>query len=78
MRGFFLLAAAPAVEWKVVELDACATDLMTAAADSLTWLVSHGLAGESGPAATVPGGHRAATMCAAARCRGPTTVRAGH
>ncbi len=47
-----ILAAAPAVEWKVVELDACATDLMTAAADSLTWLVSRGLAVT---AATIPG-----------------------
>jgi len=39
-----ILAAAPAVEWKVVELDACATDMMTAVGDSITWLVNHGLA----------------------------------
>jgi sugar phosphate isomerase/epimerase len=39
-----ILAASPSVEWHVVELDACATDMMTAVADSLTWLVNHGLA----------------------------------
>ena len=49
-----ILAAAPALEWRVVELDACATDMMTAVGDSITWLVNHGLAGVSGPAATVP------------------------
>jgi hypothetical protein len=45
-----ILAASPSVEWNVVELDDCATDMMTAVADSLTWLVNHGLAGEPGPA----------------------------
>lgn len=45
-----ILAASPSVEWNVVELDACATDMMAAVADSLTWLVSHGLAGPAGPA----------------------------
>jgi sugar phosphate isomerase/epimerase len=39
-----ILAANPAVEWHVVEFDACATDMMEAVAASLTWLVSHGLA----------------------------------
>jgi sugar phosphate isomerase/epimerase len=39
-----ILAANPAVEWHVVEFDACATDMMDAVADSLTWLVSQGLA----------------------------------
>ena len=39
-----ILAAAPAAEWKVVELDACATDMMTAVGESIAWLVSHGLA----------------------------------
>ena len=39
-----ILAASPSVEWNVVELDACATDMMAAVADSLTWLVNHGLA----------------------------------
>jgi sugar phosphate isomerase/epimerase len=49
-----VLAASPSVEWHVVELDACATDMMDAVADSLTWLVSHGLAdapGAAGPLA---------------------------
>jgi sugar phosphate isomerase/epimerase len=39
-----ILAASPSVEWNVVELDACATDIMEAVADSLAWLVNHGLA----------------------------------
>ena len=39
-----ILAASPSVEWHVVELDTCATDMMEAVADSLTWLVNHGLA----------------------------------
>jgi sugar phosphate isomerase/epimerase len=38
-----ILAAAPAAAWRVVELDRCATDLMTAVADSLTWLADRGL-----------------------------------
>jgi sugar phosphate isomerase/epimerase len=37
-----ILAASPSVEWNVVELDACATDMMEALADSITWLTSHG------------------------------------
>ena len=44
-----ILAASPSVEWNVVELDACATDMMEAVADSLTWLVNHGLAGRHQP-----------------------------
>jgi sugar phosphate isomerase/epimerase len=43
-----ILAASDSVEWNVVELDACATDMMTAVADSLTWLVNHGLADAPG------------------------------
>jgi sugar phosphate isomerase/epimerase len=39
-----ILAASPSVEWNVVEFDACATDVLEAVGDSLTWLVSHGLA----------------------------------
>src|ERR1700761_8806950 len=39
-----ILAAQPSVEWNVVEFDACATDVMEAVADSLTWLVNQGLA----------------------------------
>jgi sugar phosphate isomerase/epimerase len=39
-----ILAACPAAEWHVVELDCCATDTLTAARDSLTWLVGRGLA----------------------------------
>jgi sugar phosphate isomerase/epimerase len=38
-----ILAAAPAA-WHVVELDRCATDMMTAVGDSLAWLASQGLA----------------------------------
>ena len=39
-----ILAASPSAEWKVVELDACATDMMEAVADSIAWLARHGLA----------------------------------
>jgi sugar phosphate isomerase/epimerase len=39
-----VLAACPSAEWHVVELDRCATDMLTAVRDSLTWLASHGLA----------------------------------
>jgi sugar phosphate isomerase/epimerase len=38
-----ILAAAPAA-WHVVELDRCATDMMTAVGDSLAWLAARGLA----------------------------------
>jgi sugar phosphate isomerase/epimerase len=38
-----ILAAAPSAEWHVVELDHCATDMLAAVADSLSWLASHGL-----------------------------------
>lgn len=39
-----ILAAASSAEWHVVELDQCATDMMTAVAESLAWLAAHGLA----------------------------------
>jgi sugar phosphate isomerase/epimerase len=39
-----VLAAAPADAWRVVELDRCATDMMTAVGDSLAWLAAQGLA----------------------------------
>jgi sugar phosphate isomerase/epimerase len=39
-----ILAACPSAEWHVVELDYCATDMLTAVGDSLTWLADHGLA----------------------------------
>lgn len=39
-----ILAAAPAAEWHVVELDRCGTDMMTAVAQSLAWLAGRGLA----------------------------------
>ncbi|HSZ42215.1 MAG TPA: sugar phosphate isomerase/epimerase [Trebonia sp.] len=39
-----ILAAAPAAEWHVVELDRCATDMTTAVRESLAWLVEQGLA----------------------------------
>ena len=39
-----ILAACPSAEWHVVELDRCATDVLTAVRDSLTWLTARGLA----------------------------------
>ncbi len=39
-----ILAANPSVQWHVVELDRCATDMMTAVRESLAWLVRQGLA----------------------------------
>jgi sugar phosphate isomerase/epimerase len=39
-----ILAAAPSAEWHVVELDRCATDMLTAVEQSLRWLAEHGLA----------------------------------
>jgi sugar phosphate isomerase/epimerase len=39
-----ILAACPSAEWHVVELDACATDMITAVGDSLAWLARNGLA----------------------------------
>ena len=39
-----ILAACPSAEWHVVELDRCATDMLTAVRDSLTWLAAHDLA----------------------------------
>jgi sugar phosphate isomerase/epimerase len=39
-----VLAACPSAEWHVVELDRCATDMLTAVGDSLAWLAAHGLA----------------------------------
>lgn len=38
-----IVAAAPAVEWNVVELDDCATDVLTAVRESAAWLHSHGV-----------------------------------
>ena len=43
-----ILAASGSVEWNVVEFDACATDVLEAIGDSLTWLVAHGLADADG------------------------------
>jgi sugar phosphate isomerase/epimerase len=39
-----ILAACPSAEWHVVELDHCATDVLTAVRDSLAWLAARGLA----------------------------------
>jgi sugar phosphate isomerase/epimerase len=39
-----ILAACPSAEWHVVELDRCATDMLTAVGDSLAWLAAHDLA----------------------------------
>jgi sugar phosphate isomerase/epimerase len=48
-----ILAACPSAEWHVVELDRCATDMLTAVGDSLAWLAEHDLAKpvHGGPAA---------------------------
>ena len=50
-----ILAAAPWAEWNIVELDYCATDMMEALGQSMTWLTDHGLAGQ---AVAQPGGGR--------------------
>ena len=39
-----ILAACPSAEWHVVELDRCATDMLTAVRESLEWLAGQGLA----------------------------------
>jgi sugar phosphate isomerase/epimerase len=39
-----ILAAAGSAEWHIVELDRCATDMLTAVGDSLAWLAAHDLA----------------------------------
>jgi sugar phosphate isomerase/epimerase len=39
-----ILAACPSAEWHVVELDRCATDMLTAVRDSIDWLTARGLA----------------------------------
>jgi sugar phosphate isomerase/epimerase len=39
-----ILAAGRSAEWQVIELDRCATDMMTAVGDSLAWLAAHDLA----------------------------------
>jgi sugar phosphate isomerase/epimerase len=41
-----ILAASPSATWHVVELDRCASDMMTAVGDSLAWLTAQGLAGK--------------------------------
>ena len=50
-----ILAAAPPAAWRVVELDRCATDMMTAVADSLAWLAAEA-PGPRGPAVSAPVG----------------------
>jgi sugar phosphate isomerase/epimerase len=42
-----ILRSCPSAEWHVVELDHCATDMLTAVGDSLAWLVEHDLAGSA-------------------------------
>ena len=44
-----ILAASPSARWHVVELDRCATDIMTAVGDSLAWLTGQGLAQPTQP-----------------------------
>jgi sugar phosphate isomerase/epimerase len=41
-----ILAASPSATWHVVELDRCASDMMTAVGDSLAWLTAQGLTGK--------------------------------
>ena len=38
-----ILSSAPTARWHIVELDRCATDMMTAVADSYRYLVDSGL-----------------------------------
>jgi sugar phosphate isomerase/epimerase len=45
-----ILHASESVEWNVVELDHCATDMLEAAGDSMAWLESRGLARRAGDA----------------------------
>jgi sugar phosphate isomerase/epimerase len=45
-----ILAASSSPQWHIVELDRCATDMMTAVGDSLKWLISQGLAEPAQPA----------------------------
>jgi len=45
-----ILAASPSARWHIVELDRCATDMLTAVGDSLAWLISQGLAEPAQPA----------------------------
>lgn len=45
-----ILAASPSAEWHIVELDYCATDMMTAVADSIDWLAGQGLGHKVDPA----------------------------
>lgn len=45
-----ILAAARSAEWHVVELDRCATDMLTAVRESLEWLAGRGLARKAGTA----------------------------
>jgi len=40
----FAAADADALQWAIVELDACDTDMVTAVADSFAYLVSNGFA----------------------------------
>jgi sugar phosphate isomerase/epimerase len=39
-----IIAACPSAEWHIVELDACATDVLSALVDSAQWLFDNGLA----------------------------------
>ncbi|RZU11380.1 sugar phosphate isomerase/epimerase [Kribbella rubisoli] len=39
-----IIAACPSAEWHIVELDACATDVLSALVDSADWLFDNGLA----------------------------------
>lgn len=39
-----ILRSCPSAQWHVVELDHCATDMLTAVGDSLAWLAEHDLA----------------------------------
>ena len=44
MYGVFLAAADESVEWLIVELDSCDTDMLQAVAESYRYLTTHGFA----------------------------------
>ncbi len=53
-----ILAASQSARWHVVELDRCATDMMTAVGASLAWLTGQGLAQPTHPGQPRPGPRR--------------------
>ena len=43
MRFDEIIPVAGSAEWLVVELDRCATDMLTAVSQSITWLTENGM-----------------------------------